>query len=124
MAQLKSEAMVDEVFPGRSSEVSTEPDSALDQCVCRLARRLTDDVPVSDPRWVHSRGAGPGSSSSLLIHHQLEDKQQAHRLLVSFLKDVGLWNRVTQPSLLTVSNGSLSTRKLSRTSVVASIVNK
>lgn len=106
---LKSEAMVDEAFPGRSSEVSTEPDSALDQCVCRLARRLTDDVPVSDPRWVHSRGAGPGSSSSLLIHHQLEDKQQAHRLLVSFLKDVGLWNRLYA---VTVRGSPLATNLL------------
>uniref|UniRef100_A0A131XWZ6 Putative nuclear pore complex protein n=1 Tax=Ixodes ricinus TaxID=34613 RepID=A0A131XWZ6_IXORI len=106
---LKSEAMVDEAFPGRSSEVSTEPDSALDQCVCRLARRLTDDVPVSDPRWVHTRGAGPGSSSSLLIHHQLEDKQQAHRLLVSFLKDVGLWNRLYA---VTVRGSPLATNLL------------
>ncbi|XP_040072439.2 nuclear pore complex protein Nup133 isoform X2 [Ixodes scapularis] len=106
---LKSEAMVDKAFPGRSSEVSTEPDSALDQCVCRLARRLTDDVPVSDPRWVHSRGAGPGSSSSLLIHHQLEDKQQAHRLLVSFLKDVGLWNRLYA---VTVRGSPLATNLL------------
>ncbi|KAG0419339.1 hypothetical protein HPB47_004174, partial [Ixodes persulcatus] len=80
-----------------------------ENCVCRLARRLTDDVPVSDPRWVHSRGAGPGSSSSLLIHHQLEDKQQAHRLLVSFLKDVGLWNRLYA---VTVRGSPLATNLL------------
>lgn len=93
---LKSEAIVDQLFPGRSSEVSTEPDSALDQCVCHLARRLTDDVPTSDPRWVQSRMAASAapSSLSLLIHHQLEEKQQGHRLLINFLKDVGLWNRL------------------------------
>ncbi|CAN7937670.1 unnamed protein product [Ixodes hexagonus] len=109
---LRSEAIVDEIFPGRSSEVSTEPDSALDQCVSHLARRLTDDVPVSDPRWVQSRvasSAAAPSSRSLLIHHQLEDKQQAHRLLISFLKDVGLWNRLYA---VTVRGSPLATNLL------------
>ncbi|KAH7942252.1 hypothetical protein HPB49_022305 [Dermacentor silvarum] len=92
---LRSEAIIDEIFLGRT-EPSSEPDSALDTCVSRLGYRLVDDVPASDPRWAHQHAAGGlGSSSlSLLIHHQLEDKLRAHQLLLSFLKGVSLWQRL------------------------------
>lgn len=90
--QLKSEAIVDEVFPGHC-EISLEPDSALDQCVRQLGRRLVDDVPASDPRWMQPHGTS--TASSLLIHHQLEDKLEAHGLFLNFLKGVNLWNRVS-----------------------------
>ena len=39
-------------------------------------------------------GASIKSSSSLQILHQLEDKQKALELYLSFLKDLKLWNRV------------------------------
>ena len=35
-----------------------------------------------------------GTSTSLLILHQLRDKQTAHDFYINFLKDVGLWDRV------------------------------
>ncbi|KAL3216239.1 hypothetical protein MRX96_006429 [Rhipicephalus microplus] len=92
---LRSEAIIDEAFLGRT-EPSSEPDSALDTCVSRLGYRLVDDVPAMDPRWAHQHAPGGlGSSSmSLLIHHQLEDKLRAHQLLLNFLKGVGLWQRL------------------------------
>ncbi|XP_050036430.1 nuclear pore complex protein Nup133 [Dermacentor andersoni] len=92
---LRSEAIIDEIFLGRT-EPSSEPDSALDTCVSRLGYRLVDDVPASDPRWAHQHTAGGlgASSLSLLIHHQLEDKLRAHQLLLSFLKGVSLWQRL------------------------------
>jgi len=34
------------------------------------------------------------SSMSLILIHQLEDKQKAHDLFLSFLKNVDLWTRV------------------------------
>ncbi|KAH7972663.1 hypothetical protein HPB52_014816 [Rhipicephalus sanguineus] len=93
--ELRSEAIIDETFLGRT-EPSSEPDSALDTCVSRLGYRLVDDVPAMDPRWAHQHAPGGlGSSSlSLLIHHQLEDKLRAHQLLLNFLKGVGLWQRL------------------------------
>jgi hypothetical protein len=38
--------------------------------------------------------SGISSSMSLLILHQLEDKQTALEVYISFLKEVGLWQRV------------------------------
>lgn len=96
---LKSESAVDELFPGGRAESSTEVDSALDLSVSRLGARLVNDVPAVDPRWSQARATPGGgglaaSSLSLLIHNQLEDKLQAHQLLVKFLKGVGLWARL------------------------------
>lgn len=91
---LKSEAIIDEMFPSQTT--SGEGESALDQSVADLSRKLIDDIPVSDPRWtqsVHGGGAAT-STSSLIILNQLEDKLRAHNLLINFLKGVGLWNRL------------------------------
>ncbi len=35
-----------------------------------------------------------GSTMSLVIVHQLEDKQTALEFYISFLQDVGLWQKV------------------------------
>ncbi|KAK8774293.1 hypothetical protein V5799_011175 [Amblyomma americanum] len=93
---LKSEEIVDSIFPGRA-EPSSETDSALDTCVSQLGYRLVDDVPAVDPRWAQQHapgGSAAHSSASLIIHHQLEDKLRAHQLLLNFLKGVGLWPRL------------------------------
>uniref|UniRef100_A0A1E1XA31 Putative nuclear pore complex protein n=1 Tax=Amblyomma aureolatum TaxID=187763 RepID=A0A1E1XA31_9ACAR len=93
---LKSEEIVDSIFPGRA-EPSSDPDSALDTCVSQLGYRLVDDVPAVDPRWTQQHtlgGSAALSSASLIIHHQLEDKLRAHQLLLNFLKVVGLWPRL------------------------------
>lgn len=58
-----------------------------------------DDFPASDPRWVESVPGGAsslatGASMSLLVLHQLEDKLSCHQFYISFLKHVGLWDRL------------------------------
>jgi nuclear pore complex protein Nup133 len=68
-----------------------------------MSRDLIDNFPASDPRWMESvpaseggggSGSGVGSSMSLLILHQLKDKQTALEFYINFLKEVGLWGRV------------------------------
>ncbi len=41
-----------------------------------------------------AQGLGGSTTTSLLILHQLEDKQMALDCYFGFLKEVGLWNRV------------------------------
>ena len=67
-----------------------------------MSTDLVDDFPASDPRWLETLPAaeataaatGVGSTMSLLILHQLEDKQTALEVYINFLKEVGLWQRV------------------------------
>ncbi len=85
------------MFP--ETEASNETDSALDRLVVSMSADLIDDFPASDPRWLKTVPAaeasgGVGSTMSLLILHQLEDKQTALEVYISFLKEVGLWKRV------------------------------
>lgn len=70
-------------------------DCPLDKLVTTMSCDLIDDFPASDPRWMQSvPEASVGSTMSILILHQLRDKQTAHEFYVSFLKEVGLWQRV------------------------------
>ncbi len=98
---------MDELFPSPGS-ASASVDSSLDQLVASLSEDLVDDFPASDPRWMESAGAASssssaagggvgsiGSSMSLLILHQLKDKQTAHEFYINFLKEVGLWDKVS-----------------------------
>jgi len=96
-ATIQAEAIIEELFP---LEESTENvDSSLDRLVVGLSKDLIDDFPASDPRWVESLpqsgSVGIGSSMSLLVLHQLEDKMTCHQLMITFLKSVGLWTRLT-----------------------------
>jgi len=93
----QAEAIIEELFP---QEDIVEPiDSTLDRLVVGLSKDLIDDFPASDPRWVESLPqsgtVGVGSSMSLLVLHQLEDKQACHQYLITFLKSVGLWPRLS-----------------------------
>ena len=92
----QAQAIVEELFPVEES--AGVLDSTLDRLVVGLSRDLIDDFPASDPRWVESlpqSGAvGYGSSNSLVVLHQLEDKLACHQYFVSFLKSVGLWARL------------------------------
>jgi nuclear pore complex protein Nup133 len=86
------------MFP-LSNEMANETDSALDRLVVSMSADLIDDFPASDPRWLKTvpgaeAAGGVGSTMSLLILHQLEDKQTALEVYISFLKEVGLWRRV------------------------------
>ncbi|XP_018569025.1 nuclear pore complex protein Nup133 [Anoplophora glabripennis] len=82
-----------ELFP---TEGSTVPgiDSILDKVVVIMCKDLLDDIPAGDPRWNKDVPAGIGSSYSMQVLHQLEDKQKALSLYLKFLKDSGLWDRL------------------------------
>nr|CAD7433875.1 unnamed protein product [Timema monikensis] len=95
----KSEQIVEEVFP-----VDDEPvidlDAALDTVVLSVGQDLVNDMPAGDPRWAEQRipGSSIGSSASLQILHQLEDKQKAFHMYLNFLKDIKLWDRLSAVS--------------------------
>ena len=100
----QSVSIVAELFPASDaapSSSSAHPvDSALDRLVANMSQDLIEDFPASDPRWMESAEGGSsstsvGTSTSLLILHQLRDKQTAHDFYVNFLKEVGLWDRVS-----------------------------
>ena len=83
---------MEEIFPPAGSEPD-EPDSSLDRLVVAMSADLIDDFPASDPRWLvtvpdSEAGGGIGSTMSLLILHQLEDKQTALEVYINFLKEV------------------------------------
>ena len=96
---------------GNRQPQSNEPYSPLDRLVISMSTDLIDDLPASDPRWLETLPAselasgsqdGDGNpsidnigSSSLVILHQLEDKQTALDVYISFLKEVGLWERLS-----------------------------
>ncbi|XP_078592881.1 nuclear pore complex protein Nup133-like [Branchiostoma floridae x Branchiostoma japonicum] len=93
--EVQAQAIVDELFPPEDV-LPTEPGSRLDRLVALLSQELIDDYPASDPRWAESVPHDAGSSSSsLILLHQLEDKQKAHDYLVTFLNTVGIWDRLT-----------------------------
>ncbi|KAI8482592.1 hypothetical protein Bbelb_396590 [Branchiostoma belcheri] len=93
--EVQAQAIVDELFPPEDA-LPTEPGSRLDRLVALLSQELIDDYPASDPRWAESVPHDAGSSSSsLILLHQLEDKQKAHDYLVTFLNTVGIWDRLT-----------------------------
>ncbi|CAH0552008.1 unnamed protein product [Brassicogethes aeneus] len=80
-----------------SSEITSLPgiDSPLDKTVIRTCQELLDDMPASDPRWMKDAPLGIGSSYSMQVLHQLEDKQKAYSLFLRFLKETGLWNKLS-----------------------------
>lgn len=64
-------------------------DNILDKIIVVISSELLDDVPNGDPRWLNDSG-GLGSSSSMQIQHQLEDKQQAQNIFLQFLQQSGI----------------------------------
>lgn len=69
-------------------------DAPLDKVVIEICRELLDDIPAGDPRWSHETQVGVGSSYSMQVLHQLQDKQKALKLFIRFLHDNELWNRL------------------------------
>ncbi|XP_025830293.1 nuclear pore complex protein Nup133 [Agrilus planipennis] len=69
-------------------------DSTLDNCVITVCEDLLDDIPAGDPRWSGENQAGLGSSYSMQILNQLEDKQKAYGLFIKFLRETNLWNKL------------------------------
>ncbi|CAH1791718.1 unnamed protein product [Owenia fusiformis] len=91
----QAQTIVDELFP--VSQGMELPSSPLNTMVAALSRELIDDFPASDPRWAETvpHDSGGSSSGSLIILHQLEDKQRAHEYLITFLTNVGLWDKLS-----------------------------
>ncbi|KAL1492848.1 hypothetical protein ABEB36_011029 [Hypothenemus hampei] len=91
-----SYSMVNKLFP---SEAPVLPgfDGLLDTIVVAVAKHILDDVPIGDPRWSSdsTHRWGLGSSHSMLVINQLRDKQHAFSLYLKFLKESGLWNKLT-----------------------------
>ena len=121
--------LVENLFPNPDSPDFAAVDSSLDRVVVHMSRDLIDDFPASDPRWMESLPGTPVSamnslgglmssggvggvgvaSTSLLILHQLEDKQTALDFYISFLKEVDLWDKF----------GSLTVRDFTMPTVTA-----
>ena len=104
-----------------------EPDSSLDRTVVSMSLDLIDDFPASDPRWLKSvpgaeSSSGIGSTMSLLILHQLEDKQTAVDVYINFLKEVGLWKRLGGVTVneLTMATTSVLAEHVEKTSSCSS----
>ncbi|XP_038072152.1 nuclear pore complex protein Nup133-like [Patiria miniata] len=90
----QAEAIVEELFP-TSAPSPMETGSPMDAAVAKLSQEVIDDFPASDPRWAESIPQDTASSTtSLILLHQLEDKMKAHDHLLSFLKNVGIWDRL------------------------------
>lgn len=92
-------------------DVPTLPsfDGPLDVTIVKIAKDILDDIPAGDIRWsTPADGSikGLGSSNSMLVNQQLIDKQLAYSLFLKFLKESGLWNKL---SGLTVRNSHTST---------------
>lgn len=87
------------LFP-EEGEVKNEIDNVLDKIVISLSQELLNDVPASDPRWktTDKPNIGLGSSTSMQILHQLQNKQCALELFLQFLQQSGLWPRLSAVS--------------------------
>ncbi|KAL2086993.1 hypothetical protein ACEWY4_018052 [Coilia grayii] len=103
-----AQAVMDELFP---SELDGGEGAELDEVMAQISCDLVDDYPASDPRWAESvpdEGAG-FPLTSLILLHQLEDKMKAHGLLIDFLNQMGLLERLTST---TVRSSPMATRLL------------
>lgn len=111
--------MINEMFP--IDEASSQVDATLDLVAIKVSLDLINDVPAKDPRWADVKSLGMmnnfitigntsglaidencstekvnlNSTLSLQIQSQLEEKQQALDWFISFLREMGLWNRVS-----------------------------
>ncbi|XP_057660912.1 nuclear pore complex protein Nup133 [Diorhabda carinulata] len=86
--------ILNELFPVDSYTLPSI-NSTLDKLVIQMSKDLLDDIPAGDPRWTKDAPPGIGSSYSMQVLHQLEDKQKAMSLYFKFLKDSELWNKLS-----------------------------
>ncbi|VEN43093.1 unnamed protein product [Callosobruchus maculatus] len=92
--------IISELFPPDMHDV-LNVDSMLDKVVVEMCIDILNDIPVSDPRWNKDSPSNPGigSSYSMQVMLQLEDKQKAFWFFLKFLQDSGLWNRLSAVSI-------------------------
>jgi len=94
----QNKAQCDEIllqlFPLQEDPVM-DIDATLDMLILKVAKDLIDDYPANDPRWAHHRDLSMtvNAVTSMQISHQLEGKQKALDLFITFLKEYNLWNR-------------------------------
>lgn len=92
-------AILQDIFPIDSSKVPGI-DSLIDKVTVMMCKDLVDDIPAGDPRWnIEDAAPGIGSSYSMQVLHQLEDKQKALGLYIKFLKESGLWGQLVASTL-------------------------
>lgn len=72
----------------------------------QVCQDILDDVPASDPRWSTTSETGLGSSYSVQVLKQLEDKRKALTLFFKFLNETQLARRL---SAVTVNENILCT---------------
>ncbi|XP_076054579.1 nuclear pore complex protein Nup133 isoform X2 [Oratosquilla oratoria] len=76
--------------------------TTLDRTVLQLSANLLDDTPANDPRWAENlQEAKVEATAPLLIANFLSDKTTAYQYYLKFLKETGLWPRL---SLVTVGD--------------------
>ncbi|XP_051164575.1 nuclear pore complex protein Nup133 [Leptopilina boulardi] len=88
------EEILSQLFPLQEEPVM-DIDANLDTLILKVAKDLIDDYPANDPRWTNHRDLSMtlNSVTSMHIPHQLEAKQKALDLFITFLKEYGLWDR-------------------------------
>lgn len=91
----QAKAMINEMFP--IDETPNQVDATLDLVAIKVSLDLINDIPAKDPRWADMKSTervNLNSMLSLQIQSQLEEKQQALKWFISFLREMGLWNRL------------------------------
>ncbi|XP_043529238.1 nuclear pore complex protein Nup133 [Frieseomelitta varia] len=94
----QNEAQCDEIllhlFPLQDEPIM-DIDATLDTLILKVAKDLIDDYPANDPRWSNHRDLSMtiNAVTSMQIPNQLEGKQKAIDLFITFLKEHDLWNR-------------------------------
>ncbi|XP_012274831.1 nuclear pore complex protein Nup133 [Orussus abietinus] len=89
------EEILSELFPVQEEPVM-DIDATLDTLVLKVVKDLIDDYPANDPRWANQKDLSVTLTAvaSVQIPHQLDGKQKALDLFVSFLKEYSLWSRL------------------------------
>lgn len=85
----QAQALLDELFPGSDN-------TQLDSIVIQVSTLVLDDTPATDPRWAEiNQAGGTGAPMSLIIQNLLFDKATAHQHYMTFLHQIGLWQRLS-----------------------------
>ncbi|RWS17451.1 nuclear pore complex protein Nup133-like protein [Dinothrombium tinctorium] len=70
-------------------------ESAVDETVIQLSLRICDEIPNNDPRWAETCNTPINMTAvSNLISNQLEEKLKTHQLLIEFLINMNIWEKL------------------------------
>nr|XP_022913982.1 nuclear pore complex protein Nup133 [Onthophagus taurus] len=91
--QMAAKEILDEIF---NYDRMSSNNYTMDQQIVEVCIAMLNDCPTGDPRWHNENVAsGLGSSYSMQIIIQLEDKQKALTLYYKFLREMDIWNRLS-----------------------------